>query len=69
MDTSASCEARTAPSPYPTNSPCRALAAALPAARLIEIPDAGHLVNFARPVEFNAAITSFLDALPIDPGR
>jgi pimeloyl-ACP methyl ester carboxylesterase len=44
--------------------PCRALAAALPAARLVEIPGAGHLVNLARPAEFNAAVAVFLDGLP-----
>ena len=41
--------------------PSRDLAAALPAARLVEIPDAGHLVNLARPAEFNAAVAAFLD--------
>lgn len=38
----------------------RAVAAALPRARLVEIPDAGHLVNLARPTEFNAAVADFL---------
>jgi 3-oxoadipate enol-lactonase len=47
-------------------APCRDLAAALPAATLVEIPDAGHLVNLARPTEFNAAVATFLDALPAD---
>jgi pimeloyl-ACP methyl ester carboxylesterase len=42
----------------------RALAEALPAAALVEIPDAGHLVNLARPSEFNAAVASFLADLP-----
>ncbi len=42
----------------------RALAAALPAARLVEIPDAGHLVNLARPHDFNAAVDTFLNTLP-----
>ena len=42
-------------------APCRDLAAALPDARLVEIPDAGHLVNLARPVAFDAAIAAFLD--------
>lgn len=42
----------------------RALAAAIPAARLVEIPDAGHLVNLAQPGAFNAAVASFLDTLP-----
>jgi pimeloyl-ACP methyl ester carboxylesterase len=31
---------------------------------LVEIPDAGHLVNLARPKEFNAAVADFLDQLP-----
>lgn len=42
----------------------RALAAGLPAARLVEIADAGHLVNLARPAEFNRAVAAFLAALP-----
>jgi pimeloyl-ACP methyl ester carboxylesterase len=45
---------------------CRALARALPNAELVEIPDAGHLVNLARPSEFNAAVSTFLDAVPPD---
>lgn len=45
-------------------APCRALAAALPAVRLVEIAEAGHLVNLARPAEFNAAVGTFLAALP-----
>jgi pimeloyl-ACP methyl ester carboxylesterase len=44
-------------------APCRALAAALPAARLVEIPDAGHLVNLARPAAFNAVVSEYLAAL------
>lgn len=47
-------------------APSRDLAAALPAARLVEIPDAGHLVNLAQPAEFNAAVGAFLDILPVD---
>jgi len=42
----------------------RALANALPDARLVEVAEAGHLVNLARPAEFNAALASFLAALP-----
>jgi len=42
----------------------RALARALPSAQFVEIADAGHLVNLARPTEFNAAVAAFLDALP-----
>ena len=45
--------------------PTRALAAALPSARLIVVPDAGHVVNLAQPAAFNAALTSFLDVLPV----
>lgn len=41
----------------------RALAAAMPSARLVEIPDAGHLVNLAQPAAFNAAVSEFLAAL------
>jgi pimeloyl-ACP methyl ester carboxylesterase len=44
-------------------APCRALAAAVPGARLVEIADAGHLVNLARPAEFNAAVAEFLSDL------
>ncbi len=38
----------------------RAVAAAIPEARLVEIADAGHLVNLARPAEFNRAVVDFL---------
>lgn len=40
----------------------RALAGAIPSAEFVEIADAGHLVNLARPAEFNAAVAAFLDA-------
>ena len=40
----------------------RKLAAALPNGRLVEIARAGHLVNLARPAEFNAALVEFLAA-------
>lgn len=39
---------------------CRRLAAALPDARLEVVPDAGHVVNLARPDAFNAALLAFL---------
>jgi 2-succinyl-6-hydroxy-2,4-cyclohexadiene-1-carboxylate synthase len=39
------------------------LAAALPAARLLVVPDAGHVVNLARPERVNAALTEFLEGL------
>jgi pimeloyl-ACP methyl ester carboxylesterase len=38
----------------------RVLADGLPNARLIVIPDAGHLVNIAQPAAFNAAVDAFL---------
>jgi pimeloyl-ACP methyl ester carboxylesterase len=41
----------------------RALAAALPAAELVVIPDAGHVVNLAAPAAFDAALLGFLDRL------
>lgn len=45
--------------------PTRALAAALPSATLIVVPDAGHVVNLEQPAAFNAALMSFLDVLPV----
>ena len=45
--------------------PCaRPRRARFPAAQLVEIADAGHLVNLARPTEFNAAVAAFLEAPP-----
>ena len=50
-------------------SPSHELVRALPDARLVVIPDAGHVVNLARPAEFNAALLTWLDALRSDaPG-
>ena len=43
--------------------PSRQLASAIPNARLAIVEDAGHVVNLARPVEFNAELRSFLDGL------
>lgn len=43
--------------------PCRETAAALPAARLVVVPDAGHVVNLQRPRAFNAAVEEFLAGL------
>lgn len=40
-----------------------ALAAALPQARSVVIPDAGHVVNLAAPAAFDAAVRDFLDAI------
>jgi len=41
----------------------RALAEALPAAELVVIPDAGHVVNLAAPATFDAALLGFLARL------
>jgi len=46
-----------------SREPSRTLAEAIPGARLVEIPGAGHLVNLARPAEFNAAVAAFLDEM------
>src|SRR5262249_43509911 len=43
--------------------PCRALADALPSARLVVVPGAGHVVNLEQPAAFNAALEGFLDGL------
>jgi pimeloyl-ACP methyl ester carboxylesterase len=43
--------------------PCRALASVLPDARLAVIEGAGHVVNLAKPAEFNAELGRFLDDL------
>jgi pimeloyl-ACP methyl ester carboxylesterase len=43
-----------------------ALAAALPAARRVVIPDAGHVVNLAAPAAFDAALSAFLEPLGSD---
>jgi len=42
----------------------RALAATLPRARLVVVEGAGHVVNLARPAEFNAAVAEFLATVP-----
>jgi 3-oxoadipate enol-lactonase len=41
--------------------PCRRLAAAIPGARLVEIPDAGHSPQFETPDVWWAELTAFLD--------
>jgi pimeloyl-ACP methyl ester carboxylesterase len=41
--------------------PSRALAAALPRAELVVIPDAGHLVNLEQPAAFNTAMLAWLE--------
>jgi pimeloyl-ACP methyl ester carboxylesterase len=38
----------------------RQLAESIPGARLVVIPDAGHVSNQERPLEFNAAVSEFL---------
>jgi pimeloyl-ACP methyl ester carboxylesterase len=43
-----------------------ALAAAVPGARLVEIPDAGHVSCWERPDAFAAALADFLAALPAE---
>lgn len=43
----------------------RALAAAVPGARLEEISGAGHLINLEKPQEFQAALESFLTSLKV----
>ena len=45
-------------------APSRALAAALPGARLAIVEGAGHVVNLARPAEFNVTLEEFLASLP-----
>lgn len=40
----------------------RSMQAAIPDARFVEIPEAGHLPNLERPAAFNAALREFLDA-------
>jgi pimeloyl-ACP methyl ester carboxylesterase len=41
----------------------RGLAESIPGARLVVIPDAGHVANQERPAAFNAAVREFLSAL------
>jgi pimeloyl-ACP methyl ester carboxylesterase len=47
-----------------SRGPSEVLARSLRSARLVVIPDAGHIVNLAAPREFNAALGEFLDGLP-----
>lgn len=46
-----------------SRSPSEILVRALPRARLVVVPDAGHVVNLARPEAFDAALGEFLDAV------
>jgi 3-oxoadipate enol-lactonase len=39
------------------------LAAAIPRARLVIIPEAGHVSNQEQPAAFNAAVRAFLTSL------
>jgi 3-oxoadipate enol-lactonase len=42
----------------------RAMAAAIPGARLVELPEAGHISNIEAPEAFNAALAAFLAQQP-----
>jgi pimeloyl-ACP methyl ester carboxylesterase len=44
----------------------RALAERMPAARFVEIADAGHMAPLENPEAVNAAIREFLAAVPAD---
>lgn len=46
----------------------RELAENIPNARLVTIPDAGHLSNLENPAAFTQAVREFLDGLPQDGG-
>ena len=51
-------------------TPSDYMARAIPGARKVVIPDAGHAANLDNPEAFNAALREFLDGLgPADPGR
>lgn len=50
----------------PSLATSRALADALPNARLVVVPAAGHLVNVAQPATFNAEVAGFLARLRSD---
>jgi 3-oxoadipate enol-lactonase len=39
---------------------CTAIAAAIPDARLVRIPDTDHVINLRRPEEFNHVVLGFL---------
>ncbi len=43
-----------------TPAMAREIAAMIPAAKVTIIPEAGHLINIERPLEFNAAVLGFL---------
>jgi 3-oxoadipate enol-lactonase len=46
----------------------KALADGIPNARLVPIPDAGHLANLENEPAFNAAVREFFDAIPANNG-
>ena len=48
----------------PSRRACDALADALPQARLVVVPGAGHVVNLQKPDEVSAAMHEFVDGLP-----
>jgi pimeloyl-ACP methyl ester carboxylesterase len=45
------------------------MAARIPGAKLVRIPDAGHVVNIEQADGFNTAMLDFLAALPPEPAR
>jgi pimeloyl-ACP methyl ester carboxylesterase len=49
--------------PITTPADCRELAEAIPGAKFVEIPEAGHLSNLDNPVAFNDALGAFLDSI------
>jgi pimeloyl-ACP methyl ester carboxylesterase len=46
----------------------KVLADAIPNARLVSIPEAGHLANLENEAAFNSAMREYLDSLPADKG-
>jgi pimeloyl-ACP methyl ester carboxylesterase len=44
----------------PSLAPSRELARVMPHSKLVEVPDAGHIVNLDKPKVFNEILTSFL---------
>ena len=45
--------------------PCEYMAAKIPEARRVILPDAGHAANLDQPHAFNAAVAEFLDSVPL----
>jgi len=50
-----------------SRKPCEGLAGALPGARLVVVPEAGHVVNLEARDAVNEALLSFLAELPEEP--